>query len=102
MSKLRKAAKDQPCALQIPGRCNHDWSTSVLAHLRQLKGGGVGLKPPDTHAVIACSACHDALDGRVFCDEFMADKWFYIARALVRTYDTWMRLGLIDQRICKR
>lgn len=47
--------------VRIPGICNGDAETTVLAHLN---GGGMGMKRPDTSAAWACSSCHDAVDGR--------------------------------------
>ncbi|WP_157795538.1 nuclease domain-containing protein, partial [Escherichia coli] len=34
MVNLRKAAKGQICQIRIPGYCNHNPETSVLAHYR--------------------------------------------------------------------
>ncbi|EAZ5843291.1 DUF1364 domain-containing protein, partial [Salmonella enterica] len=34
MADLRKAAKDRMCTVRIPGYCNHNPETSVLAHYR--------------------------------------------------------------------
>ena len=50
--------------MRIPRICNFDSSTTVLAHLRRGSVAGMGQKPPDTCAVLACSACHDAIDRR--------------------------------------
>lgn len=59
----RRNAELQPCTLML-ACCNHDPSTVVLAHLRLTAAAGIGQKPDDWFAVFACSACHDALDGR--------------------------------------
>lgn len=63
---LRKEAKGRECQVRIPGICNKDNSTVVLAHLnnKRLFGVGVGQKVPDIFGAWACSACHDAYDGR--------------------------------------
>jgi hypothetical protein len=61
MSNLRELARGRQCQVRIPGVCNHDPATTVLAHL---PGGGMGRKQPDLLAAWACSACHDAIDGR--------------------------------------
>jgi len=59
---LRKHARGQPCRVRLIGVCNGNDETTVLAHL---KNGWYGsLKPPDIIGVHACSACHDAIDGR--------------------------------------
>ena len=63
MSKLRKSARGMPCTLQLEC-CNHNCETTVLAHIRLGFNAGIGQKPPDHHALFACSDCHDAIDGR--------------------------------------
>ena len=61
---LRTFAKGKDCQVRIPGVCNFDPATTVLAHIRRGGVAGVGQKPPDLCGVHACSSCHDALDGR--------------------------------------
>lgn len=60
--KIRESAKGQECQLRIPGVCNFDPSTTVLAHVG--RGSGISQKCDDIHATYACSDCHDAIDGR--------------------------------------
>ena len=60
MSKIRKLAKGQPCMVRIPGVCNFDTSTTVLAHLN---GYGIGGKHNDIFGSFCCSACHSVADG---------------------------------------
>lgn len=63
MTDLRKNARARDCVVRFPGICNRDPETTVLAHLK--RGGWYGtVKPPDICGVWACSACHDAIDGR--------------------------------------
>jgi len=61
MSKLREAARDQPCVL-----CNRNDGTVVLAHytgVRRLAyGGGFGIKVNDLVGAHLCSYCHHAMD----------------------------------------
>lgn len=61
MSKIRKSARGQDCQVRIPGICNHNPETVILAHLG---GAGLAIKAHDIHGAYACSACHDAIDGR--------------------------------------
>ena len=61
---LRSLAKGQPCQVRLYGICNFNPDTTVLCHLRRGGIAGVGQKPPDLCGVWACSACHDAIDGR--------------------------------------
>ena len=69
MSKITKAAEGKRCTARIPGVCNCDTKTSVWAHIRSIRfGAGKGLKPPDLIGLIACSGCHDVIDGRVKTD----------------------------------
>lgn len=63
--RIRNAARGQPCTLQIDGICNSDPATSVWAHWPGHDGGrGMGIKSLDLAGAVACSACHDVLDGR--------------------------------------
>jgi len=63
-SKLTKAARDRECQVRIPGVCNGNPETTVLAHYRMAGTCGVGIKPNDLQGAWACSACHDAVDSR--------------------------------------
>ena len=81
---LRKAARGQHCQVEIAGVCNYNKATTVLAHIR-MGNAGIGRKPHDAWGVHACSNCHDMIDGRMKpTDDFAANKWWYIARALGR------------------
>jgi hypothetical protein len=50
--------------VRLPGICNFNSETVVLAHIRVMGVSGMGLKSPDLLGAWACSACHDELDGR--------------------------------------
>ncbi|HKS12445.1 MAG TPA: DUF1364 domain-containing protein [Pseudomonas sp.] len=63
-SKLTKAARGRECQVRIPGVCNGNPETTVLAHYRMAGTCGVGFKPNDLQGAWACAACHDACDGR--------------------------------------
>lgn len=47
MSNLRKEAKGRECQVRLPGICNHNPETTVLAHYRMAGLNGVGMKPDD-------------------------------------------------------
>ncbi|MEW5607976.1 MULTISPECIES: DUF1364 domain-containing protein [Pseudomonas] len=64
-SKLTKAARGRECQVRIPGICNGNPETTVLAHYRMAGTCGVGSKPHDLQGAWACSTCHDACDGRI-------------------------------------
>lgn len=63
MSRIRKSARGESCALQIHPYCNCNPETVVLAHLPSPRHG-MALKSPDWWAVYACSSCHDVIDSR--------------------------------------
>jgi len=65
MKSLRELARGQPCYLRLPGHCNGNPETVVLAHIRRGGIAGVGVKPCNYAAMPMCSACHDVFDGRV-------------------------------------
>lgn len=54
---LRKAARSRACTVRIPGVCNHNPETSVLAHYRLAGTCGTAIKPHDMQGAIA-SRCH--------------------------------------------
>jgi hypothetical protein len=92
MTNLRKAARGQPCMLNVAGVCNYNPETTVLAHFRWLGNCGTGIKPPDIQGCPACSNCNawtdsptpsqvEACGGRI---AYERDRSFYAARALVR------------------
>ena len=63
---LRQEARRRECQIRIPGVCNKDPETVVLAHSNRkvLFGAGIGMKVPDIFGAWACSRCHDRVDGR--------------------------------------
>ena len=63
-TKLRKAAAQQDCKMQLPGICNFNPETVVAAHIRAPGMAGIGQKPHDILTVHACSSCHDEMDRR--------------------------------------
>lgn len=63
-TKLTKAARGRECQVRIPGVCNGNPETTVLAHYRMASTSGIGSKPHDLQGAWACSTCHDVCDGR--------------------------------------
>ncbi|MDE2472474.1 MAG: DUF1364 domain-containing protein, partial [Bradyrhizobium sp.] len=61
---LRELARGQLCMVRLPGVCNGNPETTVLAHYRLADTCGAGMKPNDLQAAWACSACHDECDRR--------------------------------------
>jgi hypothetical protein len=92
MSKLRKSAREQICLVRIPFICNHDTTTTVLAHLN---GGGVARKTPDIEGAFCCSSCHDAIDGRAKTDFTHNELELMHRQGATRTRDYWVKTGMI-------
>lgn len=95
-SKLTKAARGRDCQVRVPGVCNGNPETTVLAHLR-MSGTrcGVGLKPNDLQGAWACSACHDAIDARAKT-EFSHDELRGMhMEGMVRTIDILVSEGSV-------
>ena len=90
MSKLRESAKGQPCMVRIPGVCNGNQETTVLAHLN---GGGMGLKDRDVFGSFACSACHDIVDFRVKSRFSRTAIRLFHHEGMVNTQRWWLENG---------
>lgn len=89
--KLRDSARGQECMLRLPGICNRNPETTVLAHLN---GGGMGIKKSDIFAAFCCSSCHDEIDGRTMkLDRDHAELEH--RRGVERTQEYWLRNGFI-------
>lgn len=81
---IREAARGEECTVQIFGCCVGGTETTVLAHLHDEAGFGMGQKADDSSAVFACHGCHDELDGRTRKTEGKDLTWYKL-RALKRT-----------------
>ncbi|MGL5289400.1 MAG: nuclease domain-containing protein [Aeromonas sp.] len=92
---LRSGAKGQSCKLQLPGVCNFDDQTTVLAHLPS-DPHGMALKGDDLVAVEACSACHDAIDGRGSYAWQAGERESAVYAALTRQLHSWVGRGLVS------
>lgn len=90
---LRKEAKGRECQVRIPGVCNGNSETVVLAHLnnKRLFGVGVGQKVPDIFGAWCCSACHDAYDGR----SRLGDVTLFFIDGVFRTQNILLKEGKI-------
>jgi hypothetical protein len=91
-SKLRKAARGRYCTVRIPGACNHDPETVVLAHLG---GGGMGRKRHDLHGAWCCSSCHDAIDGRQKSEHTFDELRLMHLEGVIRTQEALIDEGFI-------
>lgn len=90
--KLRESARGQNCSLRIPGICNFNTETTVLAHINSV-GKGMGIKSEDFFAVFSCSSCHAALDEHRIPGEDVAA---YTLSALYETWRMWFKNGIIS------
>jgi len=90
---LRNSARGQDCTLRIPGVCNFNPETTVLAHL-PCGHKGMGMKSPDNMAVFAFSNCHDFIDQRSGKSKADIDAWDLL-RALAETHSIMISEELI-------
>lgn len=82
----------QDCFVRIPGVCNYNPETVVLAHLN---GGGMGMKVNDIFGAFCCSDCHDVLDGRKYSRFDGNSRKFFHMEGIVRTQQWWIENGYI-------
>jgi hypothetical protein len=93
-SKIRLSAKGEQCLVRVPGVCNGNAATVVLAHLN---GAGTGMKHSDHLGAYGCSACHSWLDGGYVQQGFSRDtRDLWHLQAVVRTQDLLIDKGFIQ------
>jgi len=89
-SKIRNAARGQPCQIMLPGICisGGDNETTVLAHM---PNQSMGKKAPDLVGAHSCHACHDVLDSRVshsFDRDFLRHKFLEgMKRTIIKLHE---------------
>lgn len=93
MSTLTKLARGRECLVRLPGICNHNPETTILAHYRLSGLCGVGLKPPDFLGAHCCSACHSACDGATRTQFTYGELRLALAEGVMRTLHELKRLG---------
>ncbi|EIV9529801.1 TPA: DUF1364 domain-containing protein [Klebsiella aerogenes] len=92
---LRKSARGRECQVRIPGVCNGNPETSVLAHYRLAGTCGTGCKPDDQQGAITCNCCHDAIDGRTKTEYTRDELRLMHAEGVLRTQQIWRDEGLV-------
>lgn len=95
--KIRNSARGQQCQVRIPGVCNRNPETVVLAHVG--KGSGMGQKCDDIHATYACSACHDVIDNRTTLGDPRYNRIYariYAYKGMIRTQKLLLEQELIQ------
>lgn len=97
-SKLRQEARGRECQVRLPGICNGNSETVILAHIRMIGISGIGMKAPDILGAWCCSACHDVVDGRqpTFMDR--ADVENALWRGVGRTINGLLREGWVFKK----
>lgn len=91
MSKLRDAARNQECQIRVPGLCEFNPETTVLAHFRL--GTGIAQKSIDLCGAWSCYTCHQAVDGHMK-SAFTHDQLRLMhAEGMVRTITELHRQG---------
>lgn len=96
MVDLRAFAKGKPCFVRVPGWCNHEPETTVLAHVRMVGYSGMSMKIPDLFAAFACSHCHDIVDGRTPTLEFSySERRALLLEGMVRTQIYLLERGIL-------
>lgn len=77
--------------VRMPGICNCDPATTVLAHLN---GGGMALKRHDLHGAWCCSACHDEADRRTRILPHHEAR-MYLLDGVIRTQEVLIQEGVL-------
>ena len=78
--------------MRIPMVCNRNAETVVLAHVGKSHMGG---KCSDLISAMACSDCHDAMDGRIRTAYSKAEIDLMAREGCERTQLIWLKEGLI-------
>lgn len=94
--RFTKAARGRDCQVRIPGVCNGNPETTVLAHYRMAGTCGVGIKPPSLIGSWACSSCHDAIDQRSNCGISREGLRQIHAEGVMRTIYLLCQEGLLE------
>ena len=93
--KYRDLARNQMCMVRLPGICNHNPETVVLAHYRLAGTCGTGIKPPDLLGAWSCSDCHDAIDHRSAPTMTHHERTLAHAEGVMRTLYALIKQGKI-------
>jgi len=90
--KYTKSARGQDCLVRIPGVCNHNPETVVLAHLN---GGGMSMKHQNIHGSYCCSDCHDVVDSRAKSSYSKEEIKLMLLEGMVRTQTLMIKNGIL-------
>ncbi|WKZ93599.1 DUF1364 domain-containing protein [Chimaeribacter arupi] len=95
MANLRKEARGRECQVRLPGICNGNPETVVLAHYRMAGMCGTGIKPDDLFGAWACSCCHDEIDRRTRMVEASEARLAHL-EGVIRTQNELLREGKVQ------
>jgi hypothetical protein len=93
-TKISKSARGESCAARVPGVCNFDDATTVLAHAPFV--GRYGSRDHWWWSSYLCSSCHDLLDDRTMhkcTNQEKAVIWF---SAVHETQEKLIDKGLME------
>ena len=82
---LRKEARGRECQVRLPGICNFNPETTVLAHIRKAGITGMGQKAPDQLGAWACYHCHMAIDGQMKTNYSKEELELHHLRGVIHT-----------------
>lgn len=94
MGNLRKEARGRECQVRLPGICNGNPETVVLAHYRMVGICGTGMKPDDLFGAWACSRCHDEIDRRTRITDVNEARVAHL-EGVIRTQNALLREGKV-------
>jgi hypothetical protein len=88
---LRKLAHGRDCMVRLPGVCDGNAETVVLAHFRLIGISGMGMKSPDAIGAWCCGKCHAYVDTHKDAETQLA-----FAHGVFRTQNELIRLGQLE------
>ncbi|MCK5132668.1 MAG: DUF1364 family protein [Candidatus Sabulitectum sp.] len=91
--KYTRSAKDQICQIRLPGSCNGNPETTILAHLG---GAGMAMKHLNIHGAYACSGCHDAVDFRAKTEWTQDQLKRWHLEGVIRTQIIMVKEGVLE------
>jgi hypothetical protein len=77
--------------VRLPGICNGNPETTVLAHFRLIGTSGLGLKAPDTQGAWCCASCHAYVDSHKDDETQLA-----FAHGVFRTQYALIQMGQLE------
>lgn len=82
--------------VRLPGVCNHNEETTVLAHVRLVGISGMGMKAPDFLGAWACDSCHACYDRRHKADLSLDYVQKSFLEGVLRTQYELIKSGTVE------